>query len=319
MCKNVGKHELMAFLESTMSAHGDFRKRSDVESPERVIRSKKLKFAKYAGTKLNDGNQATVLFEVASSSHEDDGKTYKNLIVIPGLTQAYKNNPSYTTIAQSLKNSDVQVKCDCNDFKYRFEYWTNKNKDLAKVGDSSENYAISHSPDKTNPNNDKGAFCKHLLKVTSVFLFNISKISNDMKAMNLDNTQEPLTENAQKEEGAIVLDKDTDDFMQSIIESEAHVDEALAKDKGLTEEDRTEIKEVLIKDEQPEEIEDPISTDDEDINLIKDEEPEAIEEEFTEENLQKEAEPESVEPLEEEVVLEKDRALEEDDDIETAL
>lgn len=300
MCDRVKKDDLIAFLESTMAAAGDFRKRSDEQSPERVIRSKNLKKSVYKDTRINENGQVEILFETAASTYDEDGKTYKNLIVVPGLATAYKNNPSYTTIAGSLKNQDVQVKCSCKDFKYRFEYWLNQDKDLARTDDPDEKITTTNAPNVTNPNNDKGSFCKHLLKVTSVFLFNISKIKNDLSNVNFSSVVEKKDTVT---EGAIVLKKNTETFMDSITESKESISDTLQKDTGLTEVDRDEIEEVLTKDVEPEKIEEDgdeaiLEKDDEDIKI----------EPFDETNLQKFNE---IEPFDTEEIqpLEKDKAL----------
>ena len=65
--------------------------------------------------------------------------------------------------------------CSCSDMQSRLLYYNEKNHKIAsyKKGDeigSMNEYFDPHSqdkPDETNPNDDKGIFCKHLLKVAS--------------------------------------------------------------------------------------------------------------------------------------------------------
>ena len=270
--------EMDALLEaSKMSARGEYRQRANSESPERVSRAKGLRFCKFKDVKLNDGKQMVVRFETAGSNYDTDGSTYLNLVVIPGLTSAYKQNASYATIAESIRNSDVQVKCGCKDFTYRYEYWINQDKSLAKVGDEAETYAINNKPDETNPDNDQGPFCKHLIAVTSVFLANISSMAKSIRAMDLEAVVEPLQENDAREEGMIVLEKEES---PAILGAPEEIDEKLAKDTGLTEAEREEVKEALTKDESPEEIEEEQIEDSdrdlskEDIDAINEIEPE---------------------------------------------
>jgi hypothetical protein len=77
-----------------------------------------------------------------------------------------KNNGNkfeYRTVIQALtkvfNTTDVYVKCRCPDFKYRFAHW-NIIKNVS-VDDSSQD----PGPGKgiTNPNDDKGRGCKHIL------------------------------------------------------------------------------------------------------------------------------------------------------------
>lgn len=317
------KTELLALFESeieslleasAMGARGEYRLRANAESPERVTRAKGLKFSKFQDVKLNDGKQMVIRFETASSNYDETGETYINLIVIPGLTQAYKTNPSYASLAGAIRNSDVQVKCNCKDFKYRYEYWVNKNDSLAKVGDASEQYAINNKPNVTNPNDDQGPFCKHLIAVTGVFLPNLSGYTKYIKAMDLDSVVEPLAENEERAEGMIVLKKEDDEFLPAILGTPDEISEKLEKDSGLTEAEREEVKEVLTKEEPviPAEEEEPEELEREEVVEIEPEESDEVE--LAKDTGELEPEPEvelekdsGVESGESEVELEKDK------------
>jgi hypothetical protein len=90
--------------------------------------------------------------------------------VIAEMQKNIKNNGNkmeFRTIIQSLtkvfNTTDVYVKCTCPDFKYRFAHW-NIIKNVS-VDDSS----ADPGPGKgiTNPNDDKGRGCKHVLLTLS--------------------------------------------------------------------------------------------------------------------------------------------------------
>lgn len=90
--------------------------------------------------------------------------------VIAEIQKNIKNNSNkfeYRTVIQALtkvfNTSNVYVKCQCKDFKYRFAHW-NIVKNIS-VDDSSQD----PGPGKgiANPNDDKGRGCKHILLVLS--------------------------------------------------------------------------------------------------------------------------------------------------------
>lgn len=260
--------KMISLIESNMSAKGEFRSRANEESPERVNRAKRLAFSKFRDVKINDGKQIVVRFETASSTYRESGHTYTNLIVIPGLAVSYKENPSYANVASNLVNRDVQVKCNCADFKFRYEYWLNNKGSLARVGDSTEQYAISNRPEETNPDDDKGPFCKHLIAVTSVFLPNLSNISKAISSLDLDGVVEQVEENENRSEGMISLRKEDDEFAKAIMGEPGELEERLQKDKGLTEDQREEVVDELTKESDPEEVHEEL-VDEDDVDLEK--------------------------------------------------
>lgn len=64
----------------------------------------------------------------------------------------------YDSLVQSLNSSDVKVDCSCPDFKYRFKVWATKNG--YNAGESENREAKI-----TNPGDNLGAACKHILCV----------------------------------------------------------------------------------------------------------------------------------------------------------
>lgn len=73
-----------------------------------------------------------------------------------GWTLEYK--VVYRAIIDAINRQDVYVSCTCPDWKYRMAYWSSKGR-----------YNSGHPqivPAKiTNPNDSKGAGCKHVMKV----------------------------------------------------------------------------------------------------------------------------------------------------------
>ena len=61
-----------------------------------------------------------------------------------------------TALTKAFNSDDVYINCTCPDFKYRFKYWATVKGTL--VGDPELRPA-----DETNPNNDKGPGCKHII------------------------------------------------------------------------------------------------------------------------------------------------------------
>lgn len=66
----------------------------------------------------------------------------------------------YRALIKAINNQDIYISCDCPDWKYRMQYWSTK--DRYNAGQSQIVPARV-----TNPDNSKGAGCKHVLKVLS--------------------------------------------------------------------------------------------------------------------------------------------------------
>ena len=88
--------------------------------------------------------------------------------VVSEIAKNIKNNGNkleYRTIIQALtkvfNSANIFVKCDCEDYKYRFAHWNIVNN--VSVDDSSKD----PGPGKgiANPTDDKGRGCKHVLLV----------------------------------------------------------------------------------------------------------------------------------------------------------
>lgn len=64
-------------------------------------------------------------------------------------------NIIYQALAQSINSEDVKVSCTCPDFKYRIAYYATKN-------GTNSGAAENRKSDETNPDDTKGAGCKHI-------------------------------------------------------------------------------------------------------------------------------------------------------------
>ena len=81
---------------------------------------------------------------------------------IQGYVKAAKNQFNRDIVTKALMNalssSDVKISCTCNDFKYRISYWSSK--EGAKSGEQE-----TRAANITNPSNNLGLCCKHILAV----------------------------------------------------------------------------------------------------------------------------------------------------------
>ena len=64
----------------------------------------------------------------------------------------------YKAIVRAIKNQNMFIGCTCKDYKFRFQYVATKERYNALQ-------AQLVPATQTNPNNDQGAGCKHILKV----------------------------------------------------------------------------------------------------------------------------------------------------------
>lgn len=77
------------------------------------------------------------------------------------VTVDSESGPLHMT-SQSLKSSDVLVRCDCMDFYWRFAVWNKKHKSL--LGDPPPPYAKTTDRPPVNPDQKPGT-CKHLYRL----------------------------------------------------------------------------------------------------------------------------------------------------------
>lgn len=72
-----------------------------------------------------------------------------------------------------INKADVYVRCDCDDFKYRIAYWSTQGRTIMGQGENRPSNI-------TNPNNDLGNGCKHILLVlnNTVWVMKIASVIN---------------------------------------------------------------------------------------------------------------------------------------------
>jgi len=102
-------------------------------------------------------NKGKWVFETITSSNGNHHRQY----IIPLMAKKDKSGKIFNLNPNI--NSAVIVHCDCNNFKFQWEYVLNIN-DAARVINSNGNPAIV-----TNPNNIAG-FCKHLHKCAEIYM-----------------------------------------------------------------------------------------------------------------------------------------------------
>ena len=100
---------------------------------------------------------------------EGETNTYTVTILFDGICkdiqrELKKNNYNlefkviYKAIVRAIKNQNMFIGCTCKDYKFRFQYIATKERYNALQ-------AQLVPATQTNPNNDQGAGCKHILKV----------------------------------------------------------------------------------------------------------------------------------------------------------
>lgn len=94
-------------------------------------------------------------------------------------------NLIYKSLTEALNSSDVKVNCSCADFNYRFAYWATKHGE-------NEGTAENREAKITNPNDDLGAGCKHILCIlnNSDWLHKIASVINNYVAYAKENMED---------------------------------------------------------------------------------------------------------------------------------
>lgn len=107
-------------------------------------------------------NQLTFKLPIQGETH-----TYEITILFKGICDSAKreikaNNNHleykcwYKAVIKAIEQQDIYLHCTCDDWKYRMAYWSTK--DRYNAGQAQLIPARY-----TNPNNDQGAGCKHVL------------------------------------------------------------------------------------------------------------------------------------------------------------
>ncbi len=117
--------------------------------------------------------------------------------VIAEIAKNIKNNKNqfeYKTVIQALtkifNTQNIYVKCNCDDYKYRFAHWNIVN------NVSIDDTASDPGPGKgiRNPNDDKGRGCKHVLLVlnNADWLLKVASVINNYVHYAEEHLQKPF-------------------------------------------------------------------------------------------------------------------------------
>lgn len=160
------------------------------ETPERIERSKRYSIS---NVKVNAeaflANWLVITTNISgNSSQYNDVIAFENVLtdLIEAAKQDSKHYVNAKLIQKSLKASldknDIYLDCTCQDWMYRYAYWSTKGKFKWGKLQNSNGEGIR------NPHNDIGTMCKHLYTLlrSNVFLNHVSdKIMRTIMA-NLD-------------------------------------------------------------------------------------------------------------------------------------
>lgn len=126
------------------------------------IKVKNLKFVPYQG--LN------TLFIKSLAENIEKNTEYKTMALIKNINFNAKSKPvkildeygnSYLFEKPKINNNDVLVRCDCQDFKWRFNYYNSLDNSL--YGKRRSKYK-SKGLSEANPAKSPGV-CKHIMKL----------------------------------------------------------------------------------------------------------------------------------------------------------
>lgn len=142
-------------------------KYSRKDTPERASRADRLRYSfdDFYIKDLKENYDATFVGTVSGgasphktvvTAHQILENVRQYLLVNDKQINDLRNNDAVSIISQAVKENDLEVYCDCEDFQYRFAYTA-----------TLKGYNIKAKKEKrpaseTNPYN-KGALCKHLL------------------------------------------------------------------------------------------------------------------------------------------------------------
>ena len=122
---------------------------------------------------------------IVSISFEDWLPYLKQAIATTGFNQLTVKR----SLAEMMRFHDLKIRCTCPDFHYRFSYWLTVNHEI-------EGEPELRPSDETNPRNDLGKGCKHVLfclNTKSIFFDKVSRIIYNY-FINLKRTQPLLFE-----------------------------------------------------------------------------------------------------------------------------
>ena len=153
---------LQDLYTSTVQAFPRTTKRQHATDLVRII---ELNWTPFLGVKT--------LFIKGIAHSEESGKEYSPMVLFKGVNyHNAKDNQNWIEIVandgrhyvfERLSNdNDVLVRCDCNDFKWRFNYTDHI--DTSLYGRVRKKYEANVNPGSANPLEMPG-MCKHLIKL----------------------------------------------------------------------------------------------------------------------------------------------------------
>lgn len=107
---------------------------------------------------------------------QNEGKEYNSHLIFKGVNYdslvnqiklVASDNQVYTLSKLDLENTDVLIRCNCPDFRWRFCHFNSIDKSL--YGRDRKKYEAIHRPGSANPLELPG-MCKHLIKLQKVLL-----------------------------------------------------------------------------------------------------------------------------------------------------
>lgn len=165
MNHNLKESSLLDLYQSTVAAFPNTRKR---QHSVNTIRVQEVNFTPFLGMRT--------LFVRGSVSNEENGHAYtpiilfKNVVYHPQKDQdewielVASDGRNYVLEMLERNVNDILVRCNCQDFYWRFNYFDHEDHSL--YGRKRKKYEAAISPGSANPNRMPG-MCKHLIKLSA--------------------------------------------------------------------------------------------------------------------------------------------------------
>ena len=153
---------LKDLYKSSVDAFPDTTKRQHAVDPIKVT---SIRWLPYLGVRT-----LFVKAEVRSEDrHYNPMVLFKNVQYhnenAKGLVRLAVENRIYFLEQLSLVDTDALLRCQCNDFKWRFQHFDKLDRSL--YGSNRKRYEALHNPGSANPEELPG-MCKHLMKLMNI-------------------------------------------------------------------------------------------------------------------------------------------------------
>ena len=147
------------------------RSTTNAFGPERQVRSNRIQVNQIQFTPVQAAGNTQL--NVVAKIRGTTGNPYESTIVFKRVKLEDQDLPTNITVkstggqdlhinAASLNSTDVQVRCTCLDFYYRFALWNHRKKSL--YGDPPDPYVKTTNRPPVNPTQKPGV-CKHIYKL----------------------------------------------------------------------------------------------------------------------------------------------------------